>query len=78
MKIFRGELYYKGHKVRPETFKVAGKDLRKLVGCCCDCGKTLRGRAAVPAPEPFRVEIFDDNTPVVQCEPCATHSRYET
>ena len=76
--MFRNELYYKGHKVRPETFRIQGKDLRKLVGCCRGCGKTLRGGAAVPAPDPFRSEIHDDNTPVVQCDPCNTASNYET
>ena len=65
-------LRYRGRSVNPKTFKVDGKDLRRLVGFCCDCGCCLRGRSAIPTPEPYQADVHNDNTPVVQCEDCAT------
>ena len=65
-----GELRYKDRKVDPATFNPEGKDLRRLVGRCRDCGKVLRGVEAVPMIDSYASDIDEDYTPVVQCEPC--------
>ncbi len=65
-----GELRYKGRRTSPETFKPAGKDLRRLVACCRDCGCIMRGRAAIPEADGYSSDLNGDNTPVVQCEDC--------
>ena len=65
-----GTLTYKGRRVDPARFRVQGKDLRRLVGRCCDCGVVLRGRAASPEADPYSAEINEDETPVVQCPEC--------
>ncbi len=62
-------LIYDSKKANPKTFNPKNKDLRKLVGRC-HCGKRIRGKEAVPHPDPFDSEIDDDNTPIVQCEDC--------
>ncbi len=65
-----GELKYKGRRVNPATFKVQGKDLRRLVGKCLSCGCTLQGTAATPRPDAYNSDVYGDETPVVQCALC--------
>ena len=65
-----GELSYRGRRVNPETFKQRGKDLRRLVGKCMTCGRTLRGSDAIPAVDSYNYDINDDSTLVVQCCEC--------
>jgi len=67
-------LYYRGQSINPKTFNKDGKDLRRLVGFCYDCGRCLRGRLAIPAPDPYQADINNDETPVVQCENCAAET----
>ena len=62
-------LVYDSKKINPKTFDSKNKDLRKLVGYCL-CGKCIRGREAVPHPDPYSYQIYEDNTPIVQCENC--------
>lgn len=69
-----GVLIYASRRVNPDRFRVKNKDMRRLVGYCCNCGKTLRGWTAVPAPDPFANDVYNDNTPVVQCEDCRAES----
>ena len=73
----KGELYYRDRNIDPSTFKLGCKDLRRLVGYCRDCGCCLRGRSAIPAPDPFREDVCGDDTPVVQCDSCAKDSAFE-
>lgn len=73
----KNKLYYRGRSVNLETFKVGRKDLRRLIGFCCDCGCCLRGRAAVPNPDPYQADVCNDNTPVVQCSYCASEAAAE-
>ncbi len=72
-----GELRYKGRRTNPEKFDPTGKDLRRLVGKCRDCGCILRGKAAVPSPDGYASEICNDYTPVVQCEFCNSQRAQE-
>jgi hypothetical protein len=65
-----GELRYKGRRVNPETFKAEGRDLRRLVGRCRECGCLLRGIAAIPAPDGYNSDLNHDATLVVQCGDC--------
>jgi len=65
-----GILIYAGRRVNSDRFRVKNKDFRRLVGYCCMCGRRLRGRAAIPKPDPFAYDVHDDDTPVVQCESC--------
>ena len=65
-----GEVRYMGRRVNPETFKTEGKDLRRLVGKCQTCGRTLRGAAAVPGSDGYNSDLNGDSTPVVQCTDC--------
>lgn len=73
----KGELRYQGRRTNPTKFKAEGKDLRRLAGCCRDCGAILRGRAAIPAPDPYAYDVNNDPTPVVQCQACSTASGME-
>jgi len=70
----KGKLYYRGRTTNPKTFKEKSKDLRRLIGYCYQCGCCLRGRTAIPAPDPYQADINNDDTPVVQCESCETQS----
>jgi hypothetical protein len=70
-----GQLRYKGHNVNPATFKRQRPDLRRLVGRC-SCGVVVRGKEALPQPDPYSSEIYGNNTPVVQCDDCRTESSY--
>lgn len=63
------QLRYNGRKVDPAKFHPKKIDLRRLVGTC-DCGATVRGQAALPAPDPYQSDINDDKTPVVMCGRC--------
>ncbi len=69
-----GELSYRGRRVNPETFNPKGKDLRRLVGKCISCGKTLRGTLAIPTPDGHASDMHGDSTPVVQCDDCNAES----
>lgn len=74
----KGDLCYEGRKVDPTAWKVGkATDLSHLVGCCCECGKVVRGREAVPSPDPFAEEIHENMTPVVECDVCRDESRQE-
>lgn len=68
-----GVLYYKGRKVDPAKFKAKGRDLHRLKGVC-GCGAELRGRAAIPRPDPYQDDVFGDKTPDVECEDCLYES----
>ncbi|MEN6367633.1 MAG: hypothetical protein ABFC88_12535 [Thermoguttaceae bacterium] len=65
-----GELEYNGRKVKPDTFDARGKDLRRLIGRCGGCGRPLRGHAALPTIDSYASDLYDDKTPVVQCQAC--------
>lgn len=73
-KMKKGMLRYRHRIVNPRTFNVGRKDLRRLVGYCCGCGCRLQGRSAIPASDPYQADVYDDNTPVVQCDRCAAEA----
>ncbi len=66
-------LIYDSEPINPETFDPEGKDLRSLVGQCA-CGKTVRGREAIPHSDPYDSEINENYTLIVQCESCEYES----
>jgi hypothetical protein len=74
MNLQPGELSYRGQRVKPKSFIIGGQDLRRLVGRCCTCGKVLRGKAAIPAADPYNSDINGDDTPVVRCSDCSAAS----
>ncbi len=69
-----GELMYDGERVDTETFFAEGKDLLLLVGKCIQCLKIIHGSEALPEADPYAEEIYDDNTPIVQCNECRAES----
>ena len=75
--MMKGDLRHAGRKVNPEKFNPKDKDLQKLVGWCQSCGKLIRGLEALPHPDPFREDVYNNATPVVQCDDCDHISRME-
>ena len=70
-------LKYDSRKIDPKTFDPEGKDLRKLVGFCSYCDKSIRGKEAIPHSDPYDSEIDGDYTLVVQCKTCEKFSGEE-
>jgi len=66
----RGRLGYEGVPQDPAEFRVLDRDLRRIIGRCRNCRQIVSGSEAIPAPEPFYLLVYGDETAVVQCYRC--------